>query len=160
MIRNPVTLAALAEETLLGVQALRVKPFQTVFSGDPAQFMQAPEAHFDPHVILKDGNVVGMFRVQSNLHLSHTFAASDTPAISNLIIHDDLQGQGMGTEACRVMGHYLRGVLPQSRGVYMLMNFRNQGGYKATTRGGWTDTGTEWARGINGPEHVLWMPLR
>jgi len=160
MIRNPVTLAPLAEATFPPVQSLRGNPFHVDFSGDHEQFMQGPETGFDPHVILKEDTVVGMFRVQTTFHLSHTFASSDTPGIRNFIIADDQQGKGMGTEACRLLPDYLRGVLPRARGAYMTVNFRNEGGYRAFTRGGWTDTGTEYTLGVTGPQHVLWMPLR
>ena len=160
MIRNPVTLAPLAEDTLAPVQALAVKPFQSVFSGRPADFMQAPEAGFDPHTILKEGEVVGMFRIQTNFHMTHTFANSDTPAITNWLIDQDKQGQGMGTESARMMQDYLRGATKMARGCYMLVHQRNEGGYRAATRGGWTDTGIEHTLAITGPQHILWMPFR
>jgi len=160
MIRNPVTLAPLSQETLAAAQALRVKPFQVVFCGDPAVFMQQPEAGYDPHVILKEGQVVGLFRINTRLHLTHTFARGDTPGISNLLIDAAHQGMGLGTEACRRMADYLPGAAARARGAYLLVHSRNQGALKALTRGGWTDTGTEQARDPAGVQNVLWMPLR
>ena len=155
-----IRLEPLGQETLAPVQALRVKPFQTVFSGDPAIFMTGPEDGYDPHVILLDDVVVGMFRLDLRFHLRHTFAASDTMAISNLLISGDRQGNGFGTTACRRMKSYLQNAAPRVRGVYMLVHQRNEGGYRATTRGGWTDTGTEYTRDPSGPQHIMWLPLR
>ena len=157
-----VRLAPLAQHTLAPMQALTVKPFQSGFiGGQPGTVMAAPEAGFDPHVILDaEDRVVGLFRVQTSFHLGHTFARSDTPGLATFVIDAGQQGKGLGTEACQQMPAYLRNAVPRARGAYALVHQRNTGALKAMLRGGWTDTGTQHSRAASGPQAVLWLPLR
>jgi hypothetical protein len=160
MLRNPVTIAPLDEADIAAVQALTVKPFQEVFCGQPVDFLTRPEGGGNVHVIKKEGAVIGMFCIDTGFHLGLTFAGSDTPGILSFIIDQKKQGQGLGTETCRMMSFYLRGANPISRGMYMLVHVSNAGAYKASTRGGWTDTGEKYILGHTGPQHILWMPMR
>ncbi|GAC21702.1 GNAT family N-acetyltransferase [Paraglaciecola arctica] len=160
MIRNPVTIAPLVEEDIVAVQALTVKPFQEIFAGPSVDLLAGPEAGFSVHVIKKQGTVVGMFRVDTRFHFGLAFALADTPGIRSFIIDKNKQGQGLGTEASRMMPSYLRGIIPMARGVYMLVNVNNQGAYKSCFSGGWADTGEKYTLGHTGPQHILWMPLR
>jgi len=75
-----------------------------------------------------------MFRIDTSFHLGLTFAGSDTPGIRSFIIDQKKQGQGLGTETCRMMSFYLRGANPIARGMYMLVHVSNAGAYKASTR--------------------------
>jgi hypothetical protein len=160
MIRNPVTIAPLAEEDIAAVQALTVKPFQKIFSGPSVDLRAGTEAGFSVHVIKKQGTVVGMFGVDTRFHFGLAFALADTPGIRSFIIDQNKQGQGLGTEACRMMPFYLRSIVPMARGVYMLVHANNEGAFKSCFRGGWTDTGEKYTLGHTGPHHILWMPLR
>jgi hypothetical protein len=86
MLRNPVTIAPIAEDDIEAVQTLTVKPFQEIFSGQQINFLTEPDDSFSVHVIKKKGTVVGMFRVDSRFHIGLTFAHSDTAGIRNFII--------------------------------------------------------------------------
>ncbi|MBU3004975.1 hypothetical protein [Paraglaciecola arctica] len=160
MLRNPVTIAPLADEDITAVQGLSVKPFQNVFADLSFDISAGPEAGFSVHVIKKKGSVVGMFRVDTRFHFNLAFASADTPGIRSFIIDQDKQEQGLGTETCRMMSFYLRGVVPMARGAYMLVNVNNTGAYKSCCRGGWSDTGEKYILGHTGPQHILWLPLR
>ncbi|MEP1445377.1 MAG: hypothetical protein ABJK37_04570 [Paraglaciecola sp.] len=160
MLRNPVTIEPLANEDITAVQGLTVKPFQKVYADQTFDISAGLEAGFSVHVIKKKGSVVGMFRVDTRFHFDHAFAKADTPGVRSFIIDQDKQDQGMGTEACRMMSFYLRGVAPMARGAYMLVNVNNVGAYKACSRGGWGDTGEKYILGHTGPQHILWIPLR
>jgi hypothetical protein len=59
-----------------------------------------------------------------------------------------------------MMSFYLRGANPIARGMYMLVHASNAGAYKASTCGGWTDTGEKYILGHTGPQYILWMPMR
>ncbi|MBL4630656.1 MAG: hypothetical protein JKY14_05670 [Paraglaciecola sp.] len=160
MLRNPVTIAPLAEDNIEAARTLTVKPFQEVFSGQPIDLLSKSEAGISVHVIKKKDLVVGMFRVDTRFHFNHTFMQPDTSGIRNFIIDQNKQGQGLGTETCRMMPAYLRGVIPMARGVYLMMNITNAGAYKACIKGGWNDTGDKYTLGRTGPQHILCMPLR
>ncbi len=156
---NPITLAPLDDGHRDALRAVSVKPFQVIFSGQPADALDAPEDHIDIHVILHQGDVIGMFRVDRHYHHGHTFAPADSIGIRAMIIDQDRQGAGFGAAACRLMPGYLRPLYPLKTAAYLTVNTRNAGGYKAYIKGGWTDTGTQHMTGLAGPQHILRLPL-
>lgn len=159
MIRNPVAIAPCTEEDIVNLSDMQVKPFQQVYCDLPAKVLAQKKEGISHHIIKKEGVPVGMFSVDSRYHLSFNFANFDTIGISNFLIDDASQGKGFGTEACRIMPAYLRGIAPRARGSYMLLMVNNAGAYKACTRGGWTDTGEKYTLGIKGLQNILWLPM-
>lgn len=159
MIRNSITLAPCTEDYVPQAHGLRVKPFQQVYCDLPSKILAQNKQGTSAHVVKKDGNVIGMFCVDTRFHFGFTFAQFDTPGIRSLMIDQDSQGKGFGTEICRTMPAYLRTVVPRARGSYMLVTTNNAGAYKAFTRGGWTDTGEKFMLGHAGPQSILWLPF-
>jgi hypothetical protein len=160
MIRNPVNFEPLSDSNIEAVSVLKVKPFQQIFTDKPANILATQEEGISVHVIKKNDSVVGMFCVDTQFHIKHMFAQSDTPGIRSLIIDEAKQGQGLGTEACRMMPFYLRSVIPLSRGIYQMVQVKNAGAHKCSTRAGWIDTQEKYMLSHTGPQHILWMPLR
>jgi len=157
MVRNSVVIAPCTEQDIPEVNTLKVKPFQKVYCDLPSKILSENKEGVSAHVIKKDGNILGMFCVNTGFYLGFTFARFDTPGISSFMIDQDSQGKGFGTEACRMMPVYLRTVAPRARGSYMLVTTQNAGAYKAFTRGGWVDTGDKYTLGHTGPQHILWL---
>jgi hypothetical protein len=160
MIRNAVAIAPCTEEDIVHLNALQVKPFQQIYCDLPSKVLAQKNDGISEHVIKKNGVVVGMFCVDTRFHFGLTFAKFDTPGIRNLVIDQDSQAKGFGTESCRMLPSYLKGVAPRARGVYAMINTSNAGAYKCCIRGGWTDTQEQYNLGRTGPQHILWMPLR
>ncbi|MEY1554865.1 GNAT family N-acetyltransferase [Yoonia sp. R2331] len=156
---NPITLAPLDDAHHNALRAVTVKPFQVVFSGQPAEALDTPEDTADIHVILHKGDVIGMFKVDRAYHIAHTFAPADSIGIRAMIIDQDRQGAGFGAAACRLMPHYLPPLYPLKTAAYLTVNTRNAGAYKSYLKGGWTDTGTQHMLGLAGPQHILRLPL-
>ncbi len=156
---NPISLAPLDDSHRDALRAVKVKPFQVVFSGQPAEALDTPKDHIDIHVILHEGEVIGMFRVDRHYSRAHTFAPSDSIGIRAMIIDQSRQGAGFGSAACRLMPSYLRPLYPLKTAAYLTVNTRNPGGYKAYIKGGWTDTGTQHLTGLAGPQNVLRLSL-
>ena len=153
-----LALAPLADDHTDALRALSVHDWQKVFSGQPAEHLDNP-GDLDTHVILRSDHVVGMFRIDPRYHLTHTFAQSNTPGLRSFIVDRDRQGSGIGRAACRLLPGYVREHYPRSAALYLTVNQRNAGAYKAYTLGGFTDTGAEYLLGHAGPQHILRMPL-
>lgn len=156
---NPISFAPLTADHHDAVRAMSVKPFQVVFSGQPAEALDQPEPGTDLHVILRNDAVVGMFRVDLNYHHAHTFAPADAVGIRTFIIDQNRQGAGFGTAACRALPAYLRTHYPLKSAAYLTVNLRNAGAVKAYVKGGWTDTGAQHLLGAAGPQHIMRMAL-
>lgn len=156
---NPISLAPFDEQHRDALRAVQVKPFQVVFSGQPAEALDTPEQAVDIHVILHQGDVIGMFKVDRHYHHAHTFAPADSIGIRAMIIDSDRQGAGYGAAACRLMPSYLAPLYPLKSAAYLTVNTRNAGGYKAYIKGGWNDTGAQHLLGAAGPQHILRLPL-
>jgi hypothetical protein len=160
MIRNAVNLAPCTEEDLAYLNAMELKPFQKSLCDLPSKVLAQKKEGVSLHVVKKDGVPVGMFSVDRRFHHGLTFAQFDTLGIPNFIIDHASQGKGFGTEVCRMMPVYLRGLAPRTRGSYMLVMVNNAGAYKAFTRGGWTDTGEKYTLGLRGVQNILWLPMQ
>jgi hypothetical protein len=160
VIRNAVTIAPFTEEDVVYLNAMQVKPFQQVYCDLPTKVLAQKKEGISYHVVKKDGVSVGMFSVDSRCHLSFNFAKFDTLGISNFLIDDASQGKGFGTEVCRMMPVYLRGLAPRARGSYMLVMVNNAGAHKAFIRGGWTDTSEKYTLGLKGVQSILWLPIQ
>jgi hypothetical protein len=158
LIRNAVTIAPYSEDDLVSLKTLQIKPFQEIFCDLPSNILAQKNESISQHVVKKDGSVVGMFSVDTRFHLGMTFAESDTLGVRNLIIDQDSQDKGFGTEVCRMLSVYLRGWAPRARGSYMLVMVNNVGALKAFIRGGWTDTGEKYTLGLKGVQNILWLP--
>lgn len=146
-------------EDNLAIRRLKVKPCQQIFSGKATDFAGKMEDGIRMHVIENNGQVVGVFRVDQQFQYSFTFASFDTPGVGDFIVDEESQGQGIGTQTCRLLSQYLPEFHPRARGVYLLVNTRNLGAYKAFVRGGFMDSGEQYSRGPTGPQHVLYMPF-
>ena len=159
MIRNTITLVPCTEEDVGYLNELQVKPFQQLFCELPSSVLAQKNEGVSHHAIKVDGAPAGMFSVNTRFHHSFTSAQFDTLGISNFIIDQASQGRGFGSEVCRMMPAYLRGLAPRSRGSYMLVMVNNAGAYKAFTRGGWTYTGEKYTLGLKGVQNILWLPM-
>lgn len=160
MIRNPVTIEPIVEDDIEVLRTVAIKPFQKRFCDQPTDILCRSEEGVSVHVIKKEGTAIGMFCIDTRFHFGHAFAQSDTPGIHSFVIDQAKQGQGLGTETCRMMKSYLRGVAPRARGTYLMVHIKNTGAYKSCIRGGWADTGKKYMLGLTGPQHILWMPIQ
>jgi hypothetical protein len=160
MNRNAVTIAPCTEEDVAYLNAMQVKPYQQIYCDLPSKVLAQKKEGVSHHVVKKDGVPVGMFSVDSRYYLSFNFAKFDTLGIPSFIIDQDGQSKGFGTEVCRMMPVYLRGLAPRARGSYMLVMVNNAGAYNAFTRGGWTDTGENYTLGLKGVQNILWLPMQ
>jgi len=160
MIRNPVTIEPLSDDNVEALCVLTVKPFQQTFCDQPIRSLVEQQKGASVHAIISKEVVVGMFSVDTHFQQRFTFAQFDTVGIENFIIDQDKQGQGFGAEACRMMPNYLRSMAPRARGAFQLIHLNNAGGCKASSRGGWVDTGNIYTLGRTGPQFIYWMPLR
>ena len=160
MIRNTISLAPCTEEDGVSLNELQVKSFQQLFCDLPSSILAQEKGGLSHHVVRVDGAPVGMFSVDFRFHHSFTFAQFDTLGIRNFVIDHASQGKGFGSEVCRMMPAYLRGLAPRARGSYMLLMVNNAGAYKAFTRGGWSDTDDKHTLGVKGVQNILWLPMQ
>lgn len=156
---SPISLAPMANDYVEPVLAMEVKPFQVVFCGTPLDALKQAGDGLGLHVILHNDDPVGLFMIDRQYHLAHTFAGSDSIGMRAMIIDAARQSAGFGTAACNQLPGYLRQHYPLKTAAYAAVHTRNAGALKALTKGGWQDTGTQNTRAATGPQSILRMPL-
>lgn len=138
---------------------MQVKPFQAVFSGHPADVIDDLREPDDLHMILHNDTPIGLFIVDRQYHIAHTFAPSNAVGIRTLIVDQKRQGSGHGSAACQQMRAYLKQHYALKTAVYLAPHSRNAGALKACLRSGFQDTGTQHVLDPSGPRTVLRMQL-
>lgn len=53
MLRNPVNIAPFVADDIEALRTVGIKPFQTIFSGQPAAILAKPKESISVHVIKK-----------------------------------------------------------------------------------------------------------
>jgi RimJ/RimL family protein N-acetyltransferase len=154
-----VTLAPLDPAITAAVRGIRVAEQQVVFSRQPADILDKPEAGATPYAIMLDGAPVGMLRIDTGFHLNHDFAAPDTPGVRSFIVGTGVQGRGIGSAASAALPALARRLYPAATAFYLTVNLRNAPAQRAYLRGGFRDTDAHYLLGDAGPQHIFRMDL-
>ena len=155
-----VTLSPLTADLIDPLRGVRVAEDQVMFSGQPSEVVDHPETGLDIHVILFDGRVVGMFRIDRGYHRSYPFAPSDGLGLRTFLIDEQMQGRGIGKACCLLLQNYLSDRYKGARTVFLTVNLGNPAARQVYLTGGFIDTGDQWPHGEAGPQHILKLKLR
>ncbi|MEJ8559965.1 GNAT family N-acetyltransferase [Yoonia sp. GPGPB17] len=156
---DKVTLSPLTPELTGALRDVRVTDDQVMFSGQPFEVIDNPEPDLDIHVILLNGQVVGMFRIDNGYHRAYAFARPDTPGLRTFLIDQQMQGRGIATACCKQLQSYLSDHYPHATAVFLTVNLQNPRARKVYLAGGFGDTGKEWPYGDAGPQNILRLNL-
>ncbi|PJI92429.1 acetyltransferase (GNAT) family protein [Yoonia maricola] len=154
-----VTLAPLTADLTDTLRDIRVAADQVAFSGQPYEVIDDPEPGVDVHVILNEGQVVGMFRIDPGFHHTYPFAGPDTPGLRTFLVDQQMQGRGIAKACCMQLHDYLSKHYGDAKAVYLTVNLRNQAARKVYLASGFVDTGDQWLLGEAGPQNVLRLDL-
>jgi len=129
------------------------------FSGQPGDFADQPMDRIDIHLIVSDGVLAGMFRIDRDFSREHDFVQPGTYGLRSMIVDARQQGQGIGTAMIRALPAHLAQHYPQAESVFLTVNKRNPAARRSYLRGGFVDTGKVYAGGQVGPQDILRMDL-
>jgi RimJ/RimL family protein N-acetyltransferase len=143
------------------VLALRPLPEQAAFSGVAAQTLPRAErhAHHQPIAILRDGEPVGFFVLDTGPEVRQYLAAPGVVGVRAFFIDRRHQRQGIGTQALTALPTYLRHHHPAAEAVALTVNTKNPWAIHVYRKAGFRDTGDLYLGGGLGPQLVLVLDL-
>jgi len=110
-------------------------------------------SHF--HVLVLDGEVVGLFIVETDCDKNYEFLHRTDLHLAILIIDKRFQGQGLGKKSCLLMHPYLRDNFPNHDSIVLTVNCNNTVAYKCYESSGFIDTLQYYHGGPAGPQHIM-----
>jgi ribosomal protein S18 acetylase RimI-like enzyme len=157
-----VRVAPVTADMHAAITALRVKPGQEAYAGDPALGLRL--ALEDPQgeaMAVLDGDVVvGFYRLDfsANAVIGRGIGA---PAVGlrAFVIDARQQGRGIGARATLALCADIERRHPRRRLVLLLVHCRNTAGIAAYRGAGFVDSGQLLAGGSAGPQHLMWRRL-
>lgn len=110
---------------------------QMRFSGHPKYIINRKKADYQPFVILKDSEVVGVFALETGSILSVMGADDDAIYLRGLSISNQYQGKGYFRQALRAIEEYCASLNKSE--LYLMVNVKNDNGYYAFIKTGFVD---------------------
>lgn len=144
--------------TGIAVRALRVRPGQSGYVGDPA--FNLDRALADPSseamAVLLDDCVVGSYRLDfaPNAVIGRGMGAPSV-GLRAFLLDASRQGQGYGARAAQAMCADLQVRHPERRLLILLVHCANRAGIATYRRAGFVDSGELFAGGHAGPQHLM-----
>lgn len=152
-----ILLRQVAKDDLARLSGLRQNPGQ--YANDGAEMILDPTPGISFHEILRDGDTVGMFKLDPLYHQRHDFADPFSIGLRGMLIDRAHQGQGIAQAALRQLPTHIRPLHPLVRQVVLTVNLLNPAGYAAYLKAGFADLGQIYYGGGQGPQHILRLPL-
>ena len=142
------------------VDHIAVLPSQEPFCGTIAHHFTADEPECDFHIILRDEEVVGFFKIDRSYFEKFTFAAPHELGLRGVMIDQTEQGKGTGKAAILALRDYLPAQYPWAEAVVLTVNEVNPAAVATYLAAGFQDTGAFHYGGKIGRQHIMRMPLR
>ena len=142
------------------VNHIAVLPSQEPFCGTIAHHFAADEPECDFHIVLRDEDVVGFFKIDRAYFEKFTFAQPHEIGLRGVMIDRAEQGKGTGKAAIRALRDYLPARYPWAASVVLTVNQINPAAIATYLAAGFQNTGELYHGGKIGPQHIMRMPLR
>ncbi|TDM03620.1 GNAT family N-acetyltransferase [Macrococcus carouselicus] len=107
------------------------------FSGHPSYIINRKKADYQPFVILKDDQVIGVFALETGAILNKMGASEHAIYLRGLSISAEHQGKGYFRQALRAIENQCS-MLGKSE-LYLMVNVKNDNGYFAFIKTGFID---------------------
>ncbi|MGL6313940.1 GNAT family N-acetyltransferase [Vibrio sp. WXL103] len=135
---------------------LSVKTEQSEFTvGKVDEVIPSLKEHEHPHLIIRNGDVVGFFLLDLSYTTTYGFSSSKALGIRALLVDHRYQGRGVATEAICLLPTYVAENYPDFEVLQLTVNCRNAAAYNCYLKCGFEDTGELYLGGPVGPQHVM-----
>jgi ribosomal protein S18 acetylase RimI-like enzyme len=154
-----VRVSPVTADMYAAIAALRVKPGQDAYAGDPALGLRM--ALDDPlgeaMAVLDGDTVIGFYRLDfsPNAVIGRGTGAPGV-GLRAFVIDAAHQGRGIGARAALALCADIARRHPQRRLVLLLVHCRNTAGVATYRRAGFVDSGQLFAGGNAGPQRLMW----
>ncbi len=155
-----ITLEPLGRDGYDRVAHIAVTPQQEPFCGTILGHFQADEPGCDFHLIARDGQAVGFFKIDRAYAESYAFAEPGELGLRGVMMDAREQGKGSGKAAMRALGPYVAERYPDAKTLVLTVNQVNPLARAVYLSAGFVDTGALHHGGQIGPQHILRLGLR
>lgn len=157
-----VRVAPVTADMHAAIAALRVKPGQEAYAGDPALSlrMALDDPSGEAMAVLDGDTVIGFYRLDfsANAVIGRGIGAPGV-GLRAFVIDAAHQGRGIGARAALALCADIECRHPRRRLVLLLVHCRNTAGIATYRKAGFVDSGQLFAGGNAGPQHLMWRQL-
>jgi RimJ/RimL family protein N-acetyltransferase len=143
------------ESNIEGVKNVHLADEQVKFAGTSDEFISSASETIHLHAIKNNGAVVGFFKLDVAYSSDYEFCPKDGLGLRAFAIDINCQGQGLGTEAVKVLFPYLKAHYSMFNWIYLTVNCKNPGARVCYERGGFENTSEQYLGGLAGPQYIM-----
>ncbi|MDV7143927.1 GNAT family N-acetyltransferase [Tropicimonas sp. TH_r6] len=154
-----ITLEPLDKAEIARVMHLELGADQLEFVGQIADMATWDDPREDFHIVLRDGVVVGFFKLDRGYPDSYPFADASELGIRGVLIDRKCQGQGIGAAAMAAIPAYAAARYPEASGLVLTVNCNNPAAQKTYEKAGFRLSEELYLGGRAGPQFILRYPL-
>ncbi|WP_428773360.1 GNAT family N-acetyltransferase [Vibrio sp.] len=151
-----VQLSPLLQDHAEQISKLGVADSQLPYVGTTEEILATVSLDVQPHVICLDGEVVGMFLVDTCYSADYEFCRHPALGFRAFFVDHQFQGQGVAKAALKLLPEYLAERYRDFHQVYLTVNCKNPAAYNCYLKAGFEDTGDHYHGGAAGPQHIMY----
>lgn len=141
------------------VSHIAVLPEQEPFCGSIALHFDDLRPNFDFHIVLRDDQAVGFFKIDRDYRAEYPFALPGELGLRGVMIDQREQGKGTGKAAMSALRPYLSQHYPKAASVVLTVNQVNPLARAVYLAAGFIDTGQMFHGGRISAQHIMRMAL-
>lgn len=143
------------------LEQLTLSPEQAAYGGVPARFVdQQGEADREVFLVHADGDLVGVGSlVTGTLDPKQWPLQSLAVQLRGLVIGQDHQGKGIGTQVSRLLKQLAVELVPDAEHLTLTVNQRNPGARRAYEKAGFETLPEPYTGGPLGPQDIMYIAL-
>ena len=154
-----ITLEPLARADVSRAMHIELGWDQADFVGTIEMMTTTADAKQDFHIILRDGVVVGFFKLDRGYPEGYPFALPGELGVRGVLVDRRLQGQGIGAAAMALLPDYARAHYPEAHTLVLTVDCRNMHAQRTYERAGFRHENRLHLGGRSGPELIMRLRL-
>ncbi len=155
VLSQSLTLAPLSPAYSQQLSKLSVAPEQLKFVGTMEEILCCVTPSVEPHVIVVDEQVIGLFLIDTRYSEEYRFCQAQALGFRAFFIDQQFQGRGYVKQAMQALKDYLQSHYTEFSQVYLTVNCKNLAAYQLYRKVGFNDSGELYYGGAAGPQHIL-----
>lgn len=154
-----IQLTPMTPDYLEKVVTLSVAQEQLPYVGTIEEVLLNADDKVHPHLVLAEGEVVGIFLIDTTYSDNYDFCPVDGLGFRAFLIDSRQQGKGYGSGTMAELATYLSQHYSGFSTVYLTVNCKNHIAYQCYLKNGFQDDKQLYLGGAAGPQHILSMAL-
>ena len=154
-----VKIEKMTTEHIGEVIELAVADEQVTYVGTIFDILKYANAQVRPYVIIREGQVVGFFLIDTVYSKDYDFAPSSSLGLRCFFIDQHHQRKGYARHTLKALPAYLASIYPNHADIYLTVNCRNLQARDCYLKAGFEDIEALYQDGPAGPQHIMRLAL-